>query len=74
MPQFALISTSIGDELIPSEDKIVAFSEDRAKLESLKDERAKERKEWLDKHGRSIQWWQRCSIISSERTEEVESP
>ena len=68
---FVLISTTRGDELIRSEKKVVATSANREHLEKLKDERAKERTEWLSKN--SLPWWVECSVISDEEIQEVEA-
>lgn len=68
---FVLVSTTRGDELIPSAQSIVAESDDRAKLETLRTQRAKEREDYLKAH--FMPWWMEAGIIATEEIQEVPS-
>ncbi len=67
---FALFSITRGDELIPSEKKLVYVSKVRDILEDEKRRRADERARWLATH--EIPWWVEASIIKEEVIEEVQ--
>jgi hypothetical protein len=66
---FVLVSTSTGDGLIPSEKNFVMVSDDREALETERDRRAVERKEWLATH--ELPWWGDYAVIASEKVEEI---
>lgn len=67
---FVLISKTRGDELIPSEKKLVYVSRERKILEDERERRAKARAEWLATH--EVPWWVDASLIADEVIEEVQ--
>lgn len=67
---FVLISKTRGDELIPSEKKLVFVSRDIQILEYERVRRAKERSKWLFTH--EVPWWVEASLITDETIEEVQ--
>ena len=66
---FALTSRTRGDELIASQESVVATSDNRESLEKLRGERAKERAEYLAQN--PLPWWARACIIDEEEVVEV---
>jgi len=66
---FILIARSTGDELIPPKDTIIATSYSKKRLERLRDDRLKERTEWLATH--KLPWWAEECVIAEDRIEEV---
>lgn len=66
---FVLIARTTGDDLFPAKDKVVAESSHRQRLEDLRDTRATERKIWLARN--PVPYGAQCSVIASERIEEV---
>jgi hypothetical protein len=68
---FILVAHTTGDELIMSTQKMVMASADKVKLENLRAEREKERKEYLG--NTPIPTFAASAIISHETIEEVET-
>jgi hypothetical protein len=67
MKGFVLLSVSRGDELIHSEKKVIATSEDRGTLETLKESKEQARDAWLKTN--YLPYWAQAGILDYEIAE-----
>lgn len=61
---YVLIAKTTGDDLIPSNNQVIATSASRQALETLQADRLAERTAWLATH--EVPWWQQEAVIASE--------